>query len=145
MQLSAGLLRGIVCLLPFLLSAGWPTERDWQLDNVDRYKATLEVPLWDGTRCDYETETHAWEIDWAEKSAEAIGQALWYANELEKKPGIILLLKQGDGSSSVDKERNLEKRRRYIYRAKVVAAKYGISVRVEDVVNWPETDGATIQ
>jgi len=36
------------------------------------------------------------EIDWAGKSlkwAEAIGQSLFYADALDKRPGIILLLK----------------------------------------------------
>ena len=36
----------------------------------------------------------AFEIDWANKWKESIGQALWYAQQSNKKPGIILILKK---------------------------------------------------
>ena len=36
----------------------------------------------------------AFEIDWASKWKESIGQALWYAQQSNKKPGIILILKK---------------------------------------------------
>lgn len=36
----------------------------------------------------------AFEIDWASKWKESIGQALWYAQQSSKIPGIILILKK---------------------------------------------------
>lgn len=45
-------------------------------------------------RIDLLTETHAFEIEWAPKWKEAIGQALWYALQTNKQPGIILILKE---------------------------------------------------
>ena len=36
----------------------------------------------------------AYEIDWASKWKESIGQALWYAQQSNSKPGIILILKK---------------------------------------------------
>jgi len=36
----------------------------------------------------------AYEIEWASKWKESIGQALWYAQQSNNKPGIILLLKK---------------------------------------------------
>ena len=46
----------------------------------------------DGTRCDIVTETHAIEVDFADKWAEAIGQSLNYSFQLNKKAGILLIL-----------------------------------------------------
>jgi len=51
----------------------------------------------DGTRCDILTDTHAIEVDFADKWAEAIGQSLNYAMQTGKKAGIVLVLKdKGD-------------------------------------------------
>lgn len=46
----------------------------------------------DGTRCDLVTETHAIEVDFADKWGEAIGQSLNYAFQSNKRAGIILIL-----------------------------------------------------
>ena len=51
----------------------------------------------DGTRCDILTDTHAIEVDFADKWAEAIGQSLNYAMQTGKKAGILLVIKdRGD-------------------------------------------------
>jgi len=52
----------------------------------------MEVVLADQTRCDCETEIHAVEFDFADKWAEAIGQALHYSRLTGKRAGIVLLL-----------------------------------------------------
>ncbi|MEM6319884.1 MAG: hypothetical protein AAF960_19585 [Bacteroidota bacterium] len=39
------------------------------------------------------TETHAIEVEYANKWKQAIGQALWYGQQTLKKPGIILILR----------------------------------------------------
>ena len=41
----------------------------------------MEVVMKDGTRCDILTSTHAIEVDFAKKWAEAIGQSLNYASK----------------------------------------------------------------
>jgi len=46
----------------------------------------------DGTRCDIVTDTHAIEVDFADKWAEAIGQSLNYAFQTNKRAGILLIL-----------------------------------------------------
>ncbi|SDO03181.1 hypothetical protein SAMN04488516_1174 [Desulfonauticus submarinus] len=51
-----------------------------------------EVVMPDGTRCDCITDEYAIEFDFAPKWAEAIGQALYYALQTGKKPGIVLIL-----------------------------------------------------
>ncbi len=38
------------------------------------------------------TETHAVEVDFARKWAEAIGQSLYYSHYTGKKPGILLVI-----------------------------------------------------
>ena len=51
-----------------------------------------EVRLPDNTRCDVVTDTHAIEVEWAEKWAEAPGQATLYSIWLGKRPAIYLLV-----------------------------------------------------
>ena len=48
--------------------------------------------LHDKTRVDCLTHTHAIEFDFAAKWAESIGQALYYAEVTNKKPGIVLII-----------------------------------------------------
>jgi len=78
--------------------------------------AKLEYTLWDKTRVDALTSTHAIEADWSYKWAEAIGQSLYYAEVTGKKPGIILLIKDE------------AKEQKYIYRCQTVANKHGIEI-----------------
>ena len=66
-------------------------------------------------------QTTAWEIDWAPKWAEAIGQSLYYAQLTERKPGIISL--------TTDRKADA----RHIYRVQTVAARHGIRIKIEDV------------
>jgi hypothetical protein len=51
-----------------------------------------EVVLPDRARCDCLTSTHAIEFDFADKWAEAVGQALYYALMLDKPAGIVLIM-----------------------------------------------------
>lgn len=53
--------------------------------------AQMEVIAPDGTRCDILTDEYAIEVDFANKWAEAIGQALNYAIQFNKLPGIVLI------------------------------------------------------
>lgn len=48
----------------------------------------------DGTRCDIVTDTHAIEVDFADKWGEAIGQSLNYAFQSNKRAGILLILEK---------------------------------------------------
>ena len=86
-----------------------------------KYHAKLEVRLWDGARADLVSDKVAWEVDWAKKWAEGVGQALYYAQVLEKEPGVILLTKDRKSDA------------RYIYRCQTVCAAKGIRLRIEEV------------
>ena len=54
-------------------------------------KGQIEYVLPDRSRVDCLTDTHAIEIDFADKWAESIGQALYYASETGRKPGVALI------------------------------------------------------
>ena len=67
-------------------------EAHYQDIAAEKYSGQTEVVLPDGTRCDIVTKTHAIEVDFADKWAEAIGQSLNYSFKLKKKAGILLIL-----------------------------------------------------
>jgi hypothetical protein len=77
------------------------TEKDYQIAFNRVYfrgKAKMEVPVKYG-RIDLLTDDYAIEVDSLEKFHEAIGQALHYAKETGKKPGIAIFImepKQSD-------------------------------------------------
>ena len=88
-------------LLPiFLFACAAPqqqtllTEKDYQIAFNRVYfrgKAKMEVPVKYG-RIDLLTDDYAIEVDSLEKFHEAIGQALHYAKETGKKPGIAIFI-----------------------------------------------------
>ena len=57
----------------------------------------MEVVMKDGTRCDILTATHAIEVDFAKKWAEAIGQSLNYAMQTGKRPATSSRSRSGSG------------------------------------------------
>ena len=71
-------------------------EAHYQDIAAKKYSGQTEVTMPDGTRCDIVTETHAIEVDFADKWAEAIGQSLNYSFQLNKKAGILLILEKPD-------------------------------------------------
>lgn len=71
-------------------------ETHYQEIAAKKYSGQTEVTMPDGTRCDIVTETHAIEVDFADKWAEAIGQSLNYSFQLNKKAGILLILEKPD-------------------------------------------------
>ena len=105
-----------------------PRETDVVKQIAPRYNARVEVRLWDATRVDMLSDDTAWEVDWAKKWAEGIGQALYYAAVTGKRPGLVLLV------------RDMDRDRRYVYRAQTVCAKHGIELRIE--VLRKDADGA---
>jgi hypothetical protein len=94
-------------LLIFIFSCAAPqqqtlrSEKDYQIAFNRVYfhgKAKMEVPVKYG-RIDLLTDDYAIEVDSLEKFHEAIGQALHYAKETGKKPGIAIFImepKQSD-------------------------------------------------
>ena len=64
-----------------------------------------DYTLQDKSRVDCLTETHAFEVDWADgmKVYEAIGQSLYYASQTDKKPGILLLIRKDNSKKHIRK------------------------------------------
>lgn len=56
------------------------------------FKGQREVSCQNG-RADIVTNTHAIEIEFAKNWKNAIGQSLWYGLQLERQPGIVLVMK----------------------------------------------------
>ena len=63
----------------------------------------VEVVMKDGTRCDILTATHAIEVDFAKKWAEAIGQSLNYAMHTGKRPGVALVVLSPQAQGTTDR------------------------------------------
>ena len=80
-----------------------------EIDYQQRLCAGLLINrhLKNGTEVDCISDTHAIEVDFTNKWAEAIGQSLQYASELQRLPGIILICRSDDDPSLCLKHRYL--------------------------------------
>ena len=88
---------------------------------AEKYQAEAEVRLWNGVRVDLINEEYAIEADWPHKWAEAVGQALYYAEMTEKKPAIILLVT------------NMTKEVRHCEKCLLVCRRNGIKLYIERI------------
>ena len=70
-----------------------------------------EYVLKDLSRVDCLTDTHAFEVDWADgmKVYEAIGQSLYYSSQTGKLPGILLLIRKENSEKHIEKLREVIK------------------------------------
>ena len=70
-----------------------------------------EYVLKDLSRVDCLTDTHAFEVDWADgmKVYEAIGQSLYYSSQTGKLPGILLLIRKENSEKHIRKVREVIK------------------------------------
>lgn len=83
--------------------------------------ATLEYHTPDGSRVDILTAEVAFEVDYAPKYAEGIGQSLFYGLATNRRPGLILLIK------------DFESERRFYLRALAVCSKYDIVLQTKKI------------
>lgn len=95
-------------------------ERYYQHRWCDRHGGCAEVILQDRTRCDCLTDTHAIEVDFAPKWAEAVGQALHYASHTGRRAGVVLIVRT-------------EAERRHLARLRALVAHYGLPVDIWEV------------
>lgn len=91
-------------------------EKDYQNAWCGANRGVTEFILPDKARVDCVTPTHAIEFDFAKKWAESIGQSLYYAEQLGKRAGIVLISENG---------KNDEK---YINRVKSIASYHDIDL-----------------
>lgn len=79
-------------LLPVMSSEGKSRLHPEKYYQNQWCKGRVEVVLPDKTRCDCVTDTHAIEVDFGSKWAEAIGQSLYYSLQTGKRAGVLLIL-----------------------------------------------------
>jgi len=105
----------------FLLLAlpliGKQSERYYQEKFAREIGGQVEVVMRDGTRCDILTATHAIEVDFAKKLAEAIGQSLNYAMHTGKRPGVALIVLSPSDN-------------KYLERVRKISAEYSLGLTI---------------
>ena len=97
-------------LLVTLTLFGKQSERYYQEKFAREIGGQVEVVMKDGTRCDILTATHAIEVDFAKKWAEAIGQSLNYAMHTGKRPGVALIVLAPSDNKYVERVRKISSR-----------------------------------
>lgn len=86
--------RTILLLALLFTSSIGAAERDHQNAWCTPDVGVTEYVLLDRTRVDCLTDSHAIEFDFAPKWAEAIGQALWYAQQTGRRGGVVLIVEK---------------------------------------------------
>lgn len=113
-----GLASLLLLVLPLaLFGARLHPERYYQERWAADHGGECEVQMPDGTRCDILTETHAIEVDFADKWAEAVGQCLLYSMHTDREAGIVLI---------VEHRNDL----RYLERLEAVIEEYDLPIEV---------------
>ncbi len=90
------LIAAFLLLFPALASGRTHLEKAYQGAWCSAAGGRVEVVLPDRARVDCLTPTHAVEVDFAPKWAEAVGQALYYAHVTGKSPGVLLIMENRD-------------------------------------------------
>ena len=83
----------LLCSVALAFSQTKQRESYYQHEFAVALNGQVEVRLMNGTRADIVTDKYAIEVDFGAKWAEAIGQSLSYGIELDKSPGILLVIK----------------------------------------------------
>ena len=96
---------------------GKQSERYYQEKFAREIGGQVEVVMRDGTRCDILTATHAIEVDFARKWAEAIGQSLHYALHTGKRPAVALIVLSPSDN-------------KYVERVQKISAEYGLGLTI---------------
>lgn len=84
-------------------------ESDYTIECALQLKGRTEVPLADGTRADIVTDSVVYEVDYARKWYEAVGQSLHYARVTGLQPGIILIITKPSDQTYVQRLNLLKK------------------------------------
>jgi len=109
-------------LMPSICSAAHlHKEKEYQDAWCGKAGGVMEYRLDDGTRVDCLTDKYAIEFDFAQKWAEGIGQALYYAERTGRQPGVVLIMEH-DGDD------------RFLVRLNNVADRHYIKVWTMDSV-----------
>lgn len=100
----------LIGLLLLLVGSKGPSEKYYQDLIAEKWgvpKENVEKRLPDATRVDILTDEVAYEVDFARKWAEGIGQALHYSVMTERGAGLILIVKNEKENKHVLKVQNI--------------------------------------
>lgn len=98
---------GLLLPLANIYGAQLHSERHYQELAAKDLKGRSEVVLRDKTRVDILTKDVAYEVDFAAKWAEGIGQALHYSTMTERDAGLILIVEKETDYKHVKKVQNI--------------------------------------
>lgn len=129
------IIAAMLLLFPALAFGSLHPERDYQKSWCEAAGGASEFVLTDRARVDCLTLTHAVEVDFASKWAEAIGQALYYSIATGKSPGILLIMEDRDDE-------------RFLKRLRAVTDTVGITVWVttqDDLSGLPKKRAVSIR
>jgi hypothetical protein len=101
-------MRKIIIIMLMLLSVPanakrLKLEKEYQKEWCERNNGVTEYSLPDRTRVDCLTNDYAVEVEFAENWAEAIGQALYYAHETGRRPGIVLIIENDSDNKFLER------------------------------------------
>jgi len=106
-----------------LLKEAQALERDYQIEWCDLFNGEMEFVLPDRARVDCVLPEYAIEFDFGKKWAESIGQSIFYASQLNKRPGIVLIMRS-------------EKDCKYLNRLRETVAFGGLGITVWQVGDY---------
>ena len=93
----------LILLFPQVEAKHLNSERYYQEKWCKQNNGITEYTLPDKARIDCLTKEYAIEFDFATKWAEAIGQSMYYANVMNKKPAICLITKSKKDNKYVNR------------------------------------------
>ena len=100
----------------------FPNESGYSKFFCDSRNGTLEVRV-TGGRIDCETDKYVWEVEYAHKWKEGIGQSTWYAVQKPQKiPGLLII---------IEKESDLK----YLDYIEKWCYTYGVYIHIETIGN----------
>ena len=101
----------IIIFFPSFSSYAIEKEEYYSKKFCNEMSGQNEYVLEDLSRVDCLTDTHAYEVDWADgmKVYESIGQALYYSSQTGKLPGILLLIRKKNSEKHIRKVREVIK------------------------------------
>lgn len=113
---AAWLLYVAVLLHPIAALAGRVHPEAWYQEKwCTKMGGEAEFYLHDRTRVDCLLDDYAVEVDFAGKWAEAIGQALYYASQTQRDPGVLLILESLEDLRYVERLQAVDRRIRLWY------------------------------
>ena len=91
-------------------------EKVYQQYFCDKFGGITEYRLHDQTRVDCLSKEYAFEVDFAQKWAESVGQSLYYASETSKQAAVLLIME------------DIPKDTKYLHRLKKVSRQHKIDI-----------------